>query len=266
MSSELEIRHVSPDDMVPWLRSMRTGLLVDPALSSEAGLAWWAKVWDENRATGAYAGGRCVGTLRTFPTPLAVPIGERITADIPIDALTQVTVAATHRRRGILTRMLIQSLQDAKDRGEVASLLRAAEWPIYGRFGYAPVDFASNYTIWTATKPRILPPGTEYEIVQLDPADLMEPARAVHAEARRQRAGHIDRGDANWQRRLDLAVCAVPSIALEQEQVVAPGQIRDERGRLIGPVVVLHPGDRPAFPARFLDAFTDPLQRLCSQS
>jgi predicted acetyltransferase len=189
--------------MVPWLRSMRTGLLADPASSSEIGLTWWAKVWDENRITGAYADGRCVGTLHTFPTPLAVPIGERATADIPIDALTQVTVAATHRRRGILTRMLTQSLQDAKDRGEVASLLRAAAWPIYGRFGYAPASFGSNYTIWSATKPRILPSRTEYEIVQLDPTDLIEPARAVHAEVRRQRAGHIGRHDANWQRRLD---------------------------------------------------------------
>ena len=194
--------------MVPWLRAMRTGLLADPSSSSDVALAWWAKVWEEDRVTGAYSGGRCVATLRTFGTPLAVPAGEQSTADIPIDALTQVSVAATHRRQGLLTRMLRQSLADAKDRGEVASLLRAAEWPIYGRFGYAPTDFASNYTIWTATKPTILPPATDYEIVQLDPADLIEPAQAVHAEVRRQRAGHIDRGEANWQRRLDPSMRA----------------------------------------------------------
>ncbi|HET6210175.1 MAG TPA: GNAT family N-acetyltransferase, partial [Jatrophihabitans sp.] len=155
MISEPELRHVAPEDKLPWLRAMRTGLLVDPALSSEVGLAWWDQIWQPDRITGAYADGRCVGTLRTFGTPLSVPTGEQCCADIPIDALTQVSVAATHRRQGLLRRMLTQSLADAKERGEVASLLRAAEWPIYGRFGYAPASFAANYTIWTTTKPRI---------------------------------------------------------------------------------------------------------------
>jgi hypothetical protein len=36
-------------------------------------------------------------------------------------------------RQGLLTSMLTGSLQDAKDRGEIVSVLRAAEWPIYGR-------------------------------------------------------------------------------------------------------------------------------------
>jgi predicted acetyltransferase len=206
VSSEAEIRHVPVDDMTPWLRAMRTGLLSNPSASSEAGMEWWAKVWEEDRVTGAYAGGRCVGTLRTFGVAMSVPVGDQVTADIPIDALTQVSVAATHRRQGLLTRMLTQSLADAKDRGEVASLLRAAEWPIYGRFGYAPASFGSNYTIWTATRPRILPPATDYEVVQVEPGDLFTPAQAVYAEVRRQRAGHIERREANWQRRLDPAL------------------------------------------------------------
>ncbi|MEO7262091.1 MAG: GNAT family N-acetyltransferase, partial [Jatrophihabitantaceae bacterium] len=118
------------DEITPWLRAMRTTLLVNPGTGGEHTLPWWQGVWDSDRVFGGYAEGRCVATLRTFPTTLTIPSGTADCAELPIDALTQVTVAATHRRQGLLTQMLTQSLQDAKDRGEVASLLRAAEWPI----------------------------------------------------------------------------------------------------------------------------------------
>lgn len=192
------------EELLPWLRTMRTGLLVDPGGLNEATKDWWRRVWDSERATGGYAGGRCVGTLRTFPALLSVPSGDQPAAEIPIDALTQVTVAATHRRRGVLTNMLTRSLQAARDRGEVASLLRAAEWPIYGRFGYWPAIFGSDYAIRSGKRVQVLPPAGPVDIVGVEPAELLKPAMAVHGRARRQRAGQLDRQPATWQRRLGL--------------------------------------------------------------
>ena len=137
-------------------------------------------MWDPDRVFGGYAEGRCVATLRTFPTTLTIPSGTAERAELPIDALTQVTVAGTHRRQGLLTRMLTQSLQDAKDRGEAASLLRAAEWPIYGRFGYWPAVMGANYRILSMRRPQILPPETAHQLIGVEP----EPA----ARACRRRA------------------------------------------------------------------------------
>jgi hypothetical protein len=93
--------------MVPWLKTMRTTYLIDPAsdLCDET-LAWFKKDWHPERTFGAYSDGRCVATLRTFPTTLTVPFEAGRTAAIPTDALTQVTVAGTHRRQGLLTSML----------------------------------------------------------------------------------------------------------------------------------------------------------------
>ncbi len=204
VSSQPEVRHVPADDMLPWLRAMRTTLLVDPGGLTETGQAWWTKVWEPDRITGAYAEGRYVATLRTFPTAMSIPSGNGDCADIPIDALTQVTVAATHRRRGILSEMLTRSLQDAKERGELASLLRAAEWPIYGRFGYWPATFGSHYTIRSGSKPRILPPANPVEIVQVEAVELLDPAIAVHSRIRRQRAGQIGRSLPYWERHLGV--------------------------------------------------------------
>ncbi len=204
MSSRPEIRHVQQDEILPWLRSMRTTLLVDPDAGDDRTLSWWRGVWDPARVFGGYAGGRCVATLRTFPTTLTVPSGPGECAELPADALTQVTVAATHRRRGLLRQMLSQSLQDAKDRGEVVSLLRAAEWQIYGRFGYWPAVMGANYRIASLNRPVIHSPVEAVEIVGVDPAQLLAPASDVHRLARLQRAGQINRTPFDWQRRLGV--------------------------------------------------------------
>jgi predicted acetyltransferase len=106
--------------------------------------------------------------------------------------------------------MLTQSLQDARDRGEVASLLLAAEWAIYGRFGYWPAVMSSDYRILAARRPQILRPKAAHQLIGVDPDDLLEPAAEVHRRARLQRAGQIDRTTADWQRRLGLRGLRLP--------------------------------------------------------
>ena len=43
--------------------------------------------------------------------------------------------------------MLDQSLRAARERGDPLSILIAAEWPIYGRFGYAPAVLSADYVL-----------------------------------------------------------------------------------------------------------------------
>jgi predicted acetyltransferase len=203
MSQHIEIRHVGPEQLRPWVRTMRTALLADPGNIADSSWEYWADVWEESRIFGAYDGGRCVGTLRTFGTALSVPTGPASTADLPTDALTQVAVAGTHRRRGLLRGMLTRSLREAAERGEAVSLLRAAEWPIYGRFGYWPCTMAANYRISTAG-PITQPEAAGVDVLQLEPEQLLQPAAAVLERVRRSRHGHIARPDAMWRRFLRL--------------------------------------------------------------
>ncbi|MEO6500615.1 MAG: GNAT family N-acetyltransferase [Jatrophihabitantaceae bacterium] len=227
MTSKTEIRHVQPDEITSWLRAMRTTLLVNPAAGSSQTLLWWQEVWDPDRIFGGYAEGRCVATLRTFATTMTIPSGTVECAELPIDALTQVTVAATHRRQGLLTQMLTQSLQDAK--GEAASLLKAAEWQIYSRFGYWPAVMGANYRVLTARRPQILPPETPHQLIGIEPEQLPGPASEVHRRARLRRAGQIDRTAADWQRRLGLGGLRPPG-AREPVCVVA----RNAEGQVDG--------------------------------
>ena len=50
--------------------------------------------------------------------------------------LTVVGVLPTHRRRGILRRMMRAQLDDVHRRGEPVASLWASEDTIYGQFGY----------------------------------------------------------------------------------------------------------------------------------
>jgi predicted acetyltransferase len=82
------------------------------------------------------------GDAETEARALSVPGVGAETADVRVDALTNVTVAGTHRRRGLMSRMVGGSLRAASERGDAISTLIAAEWPIYGRFGYAPATLS----------------------------------------------------------------------------------------------------------------------------
>lgn len=199
-----EIRNVDEDEILPWVKSMRTGLMGDPGNVSDAVMAFWHKVWQPDRVFGAYDGGRCVGSLRTFPTTYTVPGEAGRTAEVSCDALTQVSVAATHRRQGLLRRMLTRSLANAKERGDTISLLRAAEFGIYGRFGYWPTSSVSDYTVSTVARPAIRAAQNRLSVVQVDPADALEPASRLLSQSRRHEHGHIDRPLPMWERALRL--------------------------------------------------------------
>ncbi|MCX5533557.1 GNAT family N-acetyltransferase [Streptomyces sp. NBC_00006] len=85
-----------------------------------------------DRSLGVWDGAECVGTAGAFPFRVAVPGGAFVTAA----GVTMVSVAATHRRRGILSGMMRRQLDDVREWGEPLAVLTASEPVIYGRFGY----------------------------------------------------------------------------------------------------------------------------------
>ena len=100
---------------------------------------------DLARTWAAYDGERIVATLRTFGAEMTVPGGGVLSAD----AVTSVATTPSHRRRGALTSMMTLSLQAAVERRDPISILIAARWPIYGRYGYGPATNLAEYSIDT---------------------------------------------------------------------------------------------------------------------
>jgi predicted acetyltransferase len=150
---------------------------------------------DLDRSWGAFDGSTVVGTLRSFATPFTVP-GAEVTAA----ALTNVTVAPTHRRRGLLTRMITSDLRASADRGEPVGILIASEYPIYGQFGYGAAIEGATYTVDAVTARFVRPGVGQVELVDL--ATLRAAAPPVYERVRRSQPGSIGRSDRWWDRTL----------------------------------------------------------------
>ncbi len=126
----IEIRPITADELIPWQRHIarafgrapddaRVERVLRPHIHYEDTL-------------GAFDGDEIVGTAHHEPAPLTLPGG----AVLPCAGVTRVSVASTHRRRGVLTEMMRTQLRQAYESGNPLAALWASESPIYGRFGY----------------------------------------------------------------------------------------------------------------------------------
>jgi predicted acetyltransferase len=178
----------SDDDIAAYLRCMRTAFLDGKDITAEM-VAYVRDRWDLSRTWGAFDEGELCGTTRTFPSRLRLPgLG-----DVPVSCLTQVTVLPTHTRQGHLTRMMRTQLEAAVEAGEVASLLVAAEWPIYGRFGYGPYCEWVQWQVDTDLAQVVGEPVGRCRIV--DASTLEKAASTVLARHQARTPGAIERPD-----------------------------------------------------------------------
>jgi predicted acetyltransferase len=199
------VNPVPVTEIEPWLSALATTLLGSPWDEEFPGwVERWRRDWPEGRTWGVRDRGRWVATLATDPRIVTVPGADGATVDLMADALTGVTVAATHTRRGLLRRMITQSLGAAVDRGDAVAILIAAEWPIYGRFGYAPSTRNADYTLFPRFAGASVSPDPSGSVRQIDPQELGRYAPTIFDDARRRLAGQVARPGDWWNRRLGL--------------------------------------------------------------
>ncbi|WP_372345830.1 GNAT family N-acetyltransferase [Streptomyces sp. KL116D] len=158
------------------------------------------RLWDDltelDRSIGVWDGDECVGTAGAFSFRVSVPGGAFVDAA----GVTMVSVAATHRRRGILTSMMRRQLDDVRAWGEPLAVLTASEPAIYGRFGYGIATRQLALAI-DSTKVRIdAPAGTDDVRLRIvDAAEAAERCEAVHLRTVGTRPGMLARKP-GWER------------------------------------------------------------------
>jgi predicted acetyltransferase len=191
----IDVRKVREDEFDAWSDASDVGFF-SPKTRGDGPRR--RKRFELDRCWGAFDEGRPVGTLRGIAFELTVPGG----AAVPLDGISGVTVAPTHRRRGLLSRMMAAELGAAKERGEVLSGLYAAEYPIYGRFGFGAAVEACSWHLdaRAATWSRELPGTVELVDVQV----ALEQAPKVYDKARALTPGAVSRTTANWEYRLGM--------------------------------------------------------------
>lgn len=168
-----------------------------------AATAWRARAVDPDRAWAATDGGRVVGTLRTIADTLSVPAAPgAVSPRVDADLLSLVSVSPTHRRRGLLRQMITASLHQARERGEAVSVLVAAEYGIYGRFGYAPAAWQTTFEVHTHRAGARVGGDPVGSLREVDPVDVSGLGPAVYEAEMDHRAGLIGRDEIWWDREL----------------------------------------------------------------
>lgn len=135
-----------------------------------------------------------VATTNGWVTPLTIPGG----GEIAMWAISVVTVAATHRRRGIARALLEGELRAAASAGVPVAGLTVSEATIYGRYGFGSAIPVARLTVDTRRAGwagQTAPGRLEY----VDKDTLAADLGAVHERARCGVSGRIPGWPGRWE-------------------------------------------------------------------
>jgi predicted acetyltransferase len=187
-NTRTDLRVLRRDEWGTWYDTLINAFGGVPEPAEERAL--FNSLTEFDRSLGVWDGDTCVGTAGAFGFRLTVPGG----ASVPAAGVTMVSVAATHRRRGILTSMMRRQLDDVRSWGEPLAVLTASEPVIYGRFGYGIATMTTSAEIDTDRVRLSLPPGTDdVKLRFAPPAAVRDQCEAVYARQVPGRPGMLAR-------------------------------------------------------------------------
>ncbi|MBB5934403.1 GNAT family N-acetyltransferase [Streptomyces zagrosensis] len=209
----IDIRTITESELPDWLRARNIGFLSSPAVSKEE-VELRRPGLDLERTQGAFDGDQCVGCFRSFSQELTAVGGAPVAAN----AVTNVSIVPTHRRRGLLSQMMGRDLRNAKERGDAVATLIAAEYPIYGRYGFGPATWVSEWEVEIARaglNPSYARPGDRAlrsakggfaqianaggQVEMVDGAQIRAVGPALHDRLRARQHGVVSRDERMWR-------------------------------------------------------------------
>jgi predicted acetyltransferase len=142
--------------------------------------------------------GEIVGITASYPFEVTLPGGTRLHAA----GVTWVSVAVTHRRRGILRALMAEQHRGFVTDGLAVSLLTASEGGIYGRFGYGiatehrEVEIERRRAVF---RRDVADPGG---VRQVGTPELRRIGPEIHRRWAALTPGALSRGEEWWDRLL----------------------------------------------------------------
>ncbi len=142
---------------------------------------------------GAYDADTLVGMVAALPFTMSVP-----GAELPCPSLTFVSVAPTHRRRGVLSGMIAELFARCAAEGWPIASLWASETAIYGRFGFGPGTYGATVEIDSRAPLRLRIDPDERPLRLVDPAHAPALLGPYYERTRAARAGRPARSEEWW--------------------------------------------------------------------
>jgi predicted acetyltransferase len=152
-------------------------------------------VMEMDRTVIAWDGDQAVGCAASFTFDLSLPGGSAPTAGV-----TWVGVVPTHRRRGVMSRLMADRHHEALAAGEPLAALWASQSAIYPRFGYGAASHSLQLTIPHSVPLARTPPADDLDLSLVASGDDGPMTRPVYAAARAVRPG-MPAQDDRWHAR-----------------------------------------------------------------
>ncbi|HKA04452.1 MAG TPA: GNAT family N-acetyltransferase [Acidimicrobiales bacterium] len=149
---------------------------------------------DLDRQIVAVDGPELVGAAGAWTFDITVPGGT----SLPTAGVTWVSVSGTHRRRGILRRMMAHQLDDLAERGDPLAILTASESVIYGRFGYGLATFRTKLVVEGRRVQLRAGLGADGLVRFADPSTARKVEPVLYDRLRAMQPGTVTRSDAWW--------------------------------------------------------------------
>jgi predicted acetyltransferase len=135
-----------------------------------------------------------VGVSMFFRMTMTVPGGERVS----LPGLSWVSVASTHRRRGILRMMISELFEQWERESSVFSILTASEGTIYERFGYGPAAFEHSVRVDLRRAELRAPAPADSRVRYADADQIRDRVPQLHDRWVSTRPGAIVRAPEWW--------------------------------------------------------------------
>ncbi|WP_378144537.1 GNAT family N-acetyltransferase [Cnuibacter sp. UC19_7] len=184
-------------DTAAWLRAESQGFHEEDPSDSVVGEAARNLVADGRQLTGVYIDEPLPGSYGTeVPVATFADFEDTINVGggrlLPAHLIASVTVRPTHRRRGLLRRMMTESLDRARERGLALAALTVSEATIYRRFGFGMATSVHHVEVDTGPRFRLLTrPAGRVELT--DPRALLDVAPRVFARFHERSTGSVGR-------------------------------------------------------------------------
>ena len=191
---QIQIRIITSNEFKKFIGIARKALSFLPSFE-ELEKCW--RLFESNKCYAAFDGTQMIATMGSYDLNMIVPGNSVKTTGVGV-----VSVLPTHRRQGLLRRLMAQFLIDTHEQNVSLSALWASESPIYSRFGYGS---ASNLVNMSLPKPyAIMQEDIDIigamRYVNLDEALDILPA--IYSNAIKCRPGMLARQHNWWQDRI----------------------------------------------------------------
>ncbi|MBB4928123.1 GNAT family N-acetyltransferase [Kitasatospora kifunensis] len=190
------LRSVADQEFESWARMIADTYGMDRTAEE---LADQRAATDLSRTLAAFDEDVPVAGASVYSRTLTVPGGA-----LPVAGIASVGVAATHRRRGLLTAMMRAQLTDLyENQREPIAALRPSEAGIYGRYGYGPATLGN--VMRCDRRALRFRPDTDFGqgTVRLLTVDQARPLlEKVYDQVRAMAVGWPDRRPEHWTVRL----------------------------------------------------------------